>query len=100
MLAPFVLAAYTSPPWLHTLYYYERCSSGLLGHRCMIASPDRGIPQQVRMLLLVTLRRTNVLARLFLDSITHLKNGWAVVLYILAIKYLVFRYVGMYLFYL
>ncbi len=40
-----------------------------MGLPCTIASPDRGVPQQVCMLLLVTLRRANVLARLSLDRV-------------------------------
>ncbi len=68
MLAQFVLAAYTSPPWLHDRYLYEGRSGGLPGHPCTIASPDRGVPQQVRTLLLVILQRANVLARLSLDN--------------------------------
>ncbi len=39
----------------------------------MILSPDRGVPRQVRMLLLVRLRRADVLARLSLDTANALK---------------------------
>jgi hypothetical protein len=67
MLAQLVLAAYTSLPWLHNLKWCERYSSGLPVHPCTGASPDGGIPQYVRTLLLATLRRAYVLARLSLD---------------------------------
>jgi hypothetical protein len=42
--------------------------SGLCGYACTGMSPDEGVPRQVHTLLLVTLQRTYILARLSLDT--------------------------------
>ncbi len=68
MLTQFVLTAYTSLLLLQNLYLYERYSGGLPSHPCTLVSPARGVPQQVRILLLVTLWCVDVLARLSLDN--------------------------------
>jgi hypothetical protein len=53
-----------------SLIKHERYSSNLLGNPCMDISPDQSVPRQVCVLLLVTLLRTYVPARLSLDNYT------------------------------
>ncbi len=69
MQSEFLLATYTSLLLLHNLYLYEERSGSFLGYLCTIVSPDQGILRKVRMLLLVTLRRANVSARLSHDNL-------------------------------
>jgi hypothetical protein len=64
LLAQFTLAAYTSARWLHNLLPYDGMLRWLTDALRTVALPDCSIPWQVRMPLLVILRRTYVLARL------------------------------------
>ncbi len=56
-----------------SLIQHEGYSGGLPGYPSTETSPDQGVPRQVRMLLLVTLQRAYVLARLSLDTWVELR---------------------------